>query len=104
MFFGGIARRSDENEIRWGGRNGESFLRIDDDHQYHQFFQAFDLAIIRNILKRKRRSIIVRRFFSIYSSTYYEFCRNISTLNRKLYHFFLFEINNGSILCKIREI
>jgi hypothetical protein len=64
MCFGGIAHRFNENEIRWCGDEDSSgsHFTIDDDHQYHRFFETFNLKIIRKILKRKKRPIIVRHF------------------------------------------
>jgi len=65
MFFGGVAERFERNDIHWGGYaqpSNESHFRIDDDNQYHQFFVTSDLKIIRNILKRKKRTIVIRQF------------------------------------------
>ncbi len=65
MFFGGVAERFERNDILWGGYaqpTNESHFRIDDDNQYHQFFVTSDLKIIRNILKRKKRTIVIRQF------------------------------------------
>jgi hypothetical protein len=68
MFFGGIAGRINEMGIRWGGHfndnvNYASYFHIHDDDEFNQFLLTYDLKIIRNIMRRKRRPIIIRQFF-----------------------------------------
>lgn len=67
MMFGGIVGRSGENT--WQGRCSESdqdfHFVINDHHQYRHFFHSYDLTIIYNIIKRKKKTRSRSQLFSI---------------------------------------
>lgn len=63
MMWRGIVGRIDQNTLQWQcSGSDKDFHFVIDQHQYRHFFVSYDLTIIRNIIKRKKRRVRVLNY------------------------------------------